>query len=301
MKILYTGADGQLGYEIKLATEKEGLSAIGITLNELDIAQAESVKRFVADSTPDLVINCAAYTAVDQAEKEAELAYAVNRDGAAHLAEACAVQNIPLIHISTDYVFDGAKQSAYLESDATAPANIYGKSKAAGEEKVSEILPRHIILRTSWLYGCYGNNFVKTMLRLGREREHIGVVDDQFGCPTHAADLAAATVTIANAIFKKDFSNWGIYHYCNQGIVSWYEFAKTIFEIARPNIPLKLKHLEALTTDQYPTPAARPIYSVLDVKKIGQVFGIDPPFYRSSLETMLSQLFAVSDSQSDLA
>jgi dTDP-4-dehydrorhamnose reductase len=290
MKILFTGANGQLGHEIKRAALKREISVEGLTRQKLDITQPDSIKAAILRCNPTIVINCAAYTAVDKAENEPELAFAVNQDGPAYLAKVCSDHDIALIHISTDYVYDGSKNSAYLESDSIAPINVYGKSKAAGESKIVLGLKKHIIIRTSWLYGCHGNNFVKTMLRLGREREQIGVVDDQFGCPTHAVDLAEVILTVASVISKGDFSGWGIYHFANRGIVSWYEFAKAIFEIAGKSIDLKLTQLNALTTDQYPTAAARPVYSVLSVKKIRQEFGIDPPFYLNSLKEMMSLL-----------
>jgi dTDP-4-dehydrorhamnose reductase len=290
MKILFCGANGQLGHEIKRAAFKREFSAEGLTRQELDITQPDSIKAAILRSNPTIIINCAAYTAVDKAESEPELAFAVNQEGPAHLAKVCSDHDIALIHISTDYVYDGTKNSAYLESDSVAPINVYGKSKAAGESKIVIGLKKHIIIRTSWLYGCHGNNFVKTMLRLGCERDQIGVVDDQFGCPTHAADLAEVALTVANDISRGNFSRWGIYHFASRGIVSWYEFAKSIFEIAGKSIDLKLTELTPLTTDQYPTAAVRPAYSVLGVKKIRQEFGIDPPFYLNSLKEMLSRL-----------
>lgn len=294
MNILYTGANGQLGRELKRAAQKRALSAVGLSRADLDITEPDAIQAAISSYDPTVIINCAAYTAVDRAESESELAFAVNRDGPAHLARTCAVNDIVLIHISTDYVFDGSKESAYLESDPVCPINLYGEGKAAGERMIAQNLIRHIIIRTSWLYGCHGNNFVKTMLRLGREREEIGVVDDQFGCPTHAADLAEAALTVVNTASKPDFSQWGIYHFADQGIVSWYEFAKAIFAYAQKHTNLKLTRLKALTTDQYPTTAARPQYSVLGITKISRQFGIDPPFYRNSLEKMLTRLFSNS-------
>ena len=295
MRILFTGANGQLGHEIKRAAQKKALLAVGLTRHELDITQPESIRAAISKINPAVIINCAAYTAVDQAESEPEPAFAVNQHGPAQLAKACSDHDIAFIHISTDYVFDGRKDSAYVENDPICPMGIYGQSKAAGETQIAQLIKKYIIIRTSWLYGCKGNNFVKTMLRLGRIKDRIGVVDDQFGTPTHACDLAEAILTVASNILKDDFSQWGIYHFANQGIVSWYEFAKNIFEIVSEKMELKLTKLDPLTTDQYPTTAVRPEYSVLSVKKISQQFGIDPPFYLESLKEMLARLLAKSD------
>jgi dTDP-4-dehydrorhamnose reductase len=294
MRILFTGANGQLGHEIKRAAIKKELWAVGLTHHELDITQPESINAVISKINPTVIINCAAYTAVDQAESEPEPAFAVNQHGPAQLAKACSDHNIAFIHISTDYVFDGRKDSAYVENDPICPIGIYGQSKAAGEAQIAQLIKKYIIIRTSWLYGCHGNNFVKTMIRLGRTKDRIGVVDDQFGSPTHAADLAEAVLTVACNILQDDFSQWGIYHFANQGIVSWYEFAKNIFEIISKKMELKLTKLDPLTTDQYPTVAVRPEYSVLSVKKISQQFGINPPFYLDSLKEMLARMLAES-------
>ena len=294
MKILYTGADGQLGHEIKRAAQKKALLAVGLTRHELDITQPESIRAAISKINPAVIINCAAYTAVDQAESEPEPAFAVNQHGPAQLAKACSDHDIAFIHISTDYVFDGRKDSAYVENDPICPMGIYGQSKAAGETQIAQLIKKYIIIRTSWLYGCHGNNFVKTMIRLGCTKDRIGVVDDQFGSPTHAADLAEAILIVVCNIFQYDFPPWGIYHFANQGIISWYEFAKNIFEIISKKMELKLTKLDPLTTDQYPTAAVRPKYSVLSVKKISRQFGINPPFYLDSLKEMLARLLAES-------
>lgn len=294
MKILYTGANGQLGREIEKAALNRDVPAVGFSHQELDITRPDEIKRAIAAIKPTLIVNCAAYTAVDKAESEPEQAFAINRDGPAHLADICSADDVALIHISTDYVFDGNKKSAYVESDPICPINVYGESKAAGESEIIRRTGNHIIIRTSWVYGCNGNNFVKTMLRLGRERDRIGVVDDQFGSPTYAADLAEAVLVVANAVSQGNFSHWGVYHFANQGVVSWYKFAQAIFEITEKSMELKLNRLAPLTTAQYPTAAKRPIYSVLNTQKISRQFAIDPPFYRSSLERMLNQLLTGS-------
>jgi dTDP-4-dehydrorhamnose reductase len=239
-----------------------------------------------------MVVNAAAYTAVDQAESESELAFAVNRDGPAFLASACAERKIPLIHISTDYVFDGEKEGPYLETDPLSPLGVYGKSKAAGEMEVRERLAQHLILRTAWLYGVQGGNFVKTMLRLGRERDVIQVVADQYGCPTYAADLSEAILKIAAQLIGGKKAAWGIYHYCGKGVTSWHGFAEAILNLAKEHIQLKVKRIEAITTAEYPTPAKRPANSTLDCSLFESRFGFAPRPWNESLTRMLYQIFS---------
>src|SRR4030042_1598554 len=217
MKLLITGSNGQLGWELCRQGKNRGLDLIPLDLPEFDITDKSAVFDPVHRSNAEIVINGAAYTAVDRAESEIDIAFAVNRDGPSYLASACAEFHIPLIHVSTDYVFDGSKKGAYLETDLAAPVGVYGKSKAEGEEKVRRNLKEHIIIRTSWLCGVHGNNFVKTMLRLAREKEELSVVDDQHGCPTFAADLAEAILTIVSLIEKGENISWGTYHYFGDG------------------------------------------------------------------------------------
>ncbi|MCG2757431.1 MAG: dTDP-4-dehydrorhamnose reductase, partial [Desulfobacteraceae bacterium] len=223
MKILVIGSKGQLGHELLIQGNNSGYEILPADLPDLDITDKTQVKHRLEKSQPSLVVNAAAYTNVDKAETEQNLAFAVNRDGPANLAEICALFKVPLIHISTDFVFDGKKSSPYIESDPASPLSIYGKSKQEGENEVRSRLKKHIILRTAWLYGVHGQNFVKTMLRLGKEKEVINVVADQFGSPTSATDLAAAVLQIISRIKYSGDINWGTYHYCGHGITTWHK------------------------------------------------------------------------------
>jgi dTDP-4-dehydrorhamnose reductase len=292
MRILLTGANGQVGWELSSRSGQQGFEVLALGRSDLDITDQVSVRRQVNRSGVSLVVNAAGYTAVDQAESEPELAFAVNRDGPAYLASACEKVGIPLVHISTDYVFDGQKQESYLVSDPVSPMGVYGKSKAAGEGAVREHLPEHVILRTSWIYGIRGDNFVKTMLRLGREREVVHVVADQYGCPTYAADLAEAILRIAAHVLEGRQVHWGTYHYCGQGVTSWHGFAEAIFNLARKYIPLKVKKTEAVTTAAYPTAAKRPANSVLDCSLFRSHFGFAPKPWNESLARMLDQVLS---------
>jgi dTDP-4-dehydrorhamnose reductase len=238
------------------------------------------------------VVNAAGYTAVDEAESEPELAFAVNRDGPAYLASACGKAGIPLVHISTDYVFDGQKKGAYLVTDPVSPLSVYGKSKAAGEVEVREHLREHLILRTGWLYGVYGHNFVKTMLRLGREREVVQVVADQYGCPTYAADLAETILRIAAQFLQGGRVHWGTYHYCGKGVTTWHGFAEEIFDIAREYVLLRVKRLEPISTAEYSTVAKRPANSVLDCSFFETHFGFSPEPWKESLSRMIHQVLS---------
>ena len=294
MKVLLTGAKGQLGWDLKQRALEQGFDINAANIEELDITQKEAVIKSVIQRDPSLVINAAAYTAVDRAESEPDLAMAVNRDGPSHLAGACAKAKIPLIHISTDYVFEGNKAEPYLESDPTAPQGVYGKSKEAGEKRIRDILPKHIIVRTAWLYGWHGPNFVKTMLGLGRKRSEIKVVNDQYGSPTFAQDLADAILVIATRIRARQRIAWGTYHFCGKGITSWYGFAKAIFDIAGQHESLAVKRIVPITTAQYPVPAKRPFNSALDCSLIMKTFGVKQPFWRQSLASMLSRLYVPS-------
>jgi len=231
MKLLIIGSKGQLGSELVIECKRNDFSFLALDLPEFNITDSPQVKKTLADFKPSIVINASAYTNVDMAETEPEIAYTVNSDGPANLAVSCDKNRIPIIHISTDYVFDGSKGQPYAESDPVSPLGIYGKSKEKGESKLRSTLKQHIILRTSWLYSAYGNNFVRTMLKLGKEKEIIKVVSDQYGCPTCAADLAEAVVDISKQITQNFKIAWGTYHYCGLGITTWHEFAKAIFEV----------------------------------------------------------------------
>jgi len=291
MKLLITGSNGQLGWELLRQGEERGFSIVPLDLPEFDITDQIAVTNVVDRSDPDVVINAAAYTAVDKAESDHALTFAVNREGPFYLAIACAEKGIPLIHVSTDYVFDGLKNGPYLETDPVSPVGIYGKSKAEGEAEVRRNLKEHIIVRTAWLYGVHGNNFVKTMLKLGKEREEIKVVADQYGCPTFAADLAGAILDITSRIKEDSNIPWGTYHYCGGGSTTWFGFASRIFEIAKGYESFKLEKVTPIKTAEYPTPAKRPANSVLDCSLLAKEFNLYPPLWDKSLETMLGCLF----------
>ncbi|MBW1910805.1 MAG: dTDP-4-dehydrorhamnose reductase [Deltaproteobacteria bacterium] len=292
MKILVIGANGQLGWELCRKGTEEGFDIIPLDLPDFDITKRSAVNKAVTQNGASLIINAAAYTAVDEAESEPELAFAVNRDGPAYLASSCAKAGIPLIHISTDYVFDGNKKGPYLEIDTVSPLGVYGKSKAAGEAEVRGHLPSHIILRTAWLYGVHGHNFVKTILGLGREKEVLRVVADQYGCPTFAADMAEAILIIAAKLRNGSNIPYGTYHYCGEGVTTWHGFAEKIIELARRYVPLEVKTLEPITTEEYPTPTKRPVNSVLDCSQIERHFGIHCRPWKESLARMIERLLS---------
>lgn len=294
MRVLVFGAAGQVGHEVCRAAWPASVELTALDRRTGDITRPAAVDGLIAQQRPDLVINLAAYTAVDRAESEPELAWAVNCAGAAHLAAACGDHGTALIHLSTDYVFDGTKPGPYREDDPVNPLGVYGHSKEAGERAVRAGAERHIILRTAWVYGAHGANFVKTMLRLGAERPILRVVADQRGCPTAASDIASALVEIARQI-EKGTASWGTFHFAGGGATSWHGFAEEIVEQAAKSElwPTHSKPtVEAITTDQYPTPARRPMNSVLDCRKIGEAFGITPTPWRTSLQTVLDEMVA---------
>ena len=287
MKILLAGGSGQLAQELQQVLLSSG-EVIAVDRTRVDLSQPESIRQAMAQIQPDLVVNAAAYTAVDKAENEPELASAVNGIAPGIFAEECEKLGASLIHFSTDYVFDGSRGSAYLETDITNPLGTYGKSKLAGEEAIRQAGNRHIIIRTAWVYGNGGKgNFVKTMLRLGKEREEIRVVADQIGSPTWTGDLAAATSQIIPQIKPEIF---GTYQYTNSGVCSWYDFAIAIFEeAAKLGFPLKVQRVIPITTAEYPTPAKRPAFSVLSTVKISALLGTYPPHWRQGLRQMLAR------------
>lgn len=272
MKILVTGAGGQVGRALAQARWPAHLQPQFATRSALDIADAALVEKAI-DETVRLVINAAAYTAVDKAEANPDSADTANRDGPANLARACAIRDIPLIHLSTDYVFDGAATGSYREDDPTGPTGAYGRSKLAGEQAVKSILPKHIILRTSWVFSDHPPNFLLTMLRLGTERPLLRIVADQFGGPTSARAIAAAVITIAQRVVEPDFADWGVYHFSGAPDTSWHGFAEAIFSAAGKT-GLIVPSLDAIATADYPTPARRPANSRLNCAKIEEVFGI---------------------------
>jgi dTDP-4-dehydrorhamnose reductase len=297
MRILLTGANGQVGWELSNRGGQRGFEVLALDRTDLDITDPVSVSEEVDRSGVSLVVNAAGYTAVDEAESKPELAFAANRDGPAYLASACGKAGIPLVHISTDYVFDGQKKGAYLETDPVSPLSIYGKSKAAGEVAVRRQLREHFILRTGWVYGVHGHNFVKTMLRLGRERDEVQVVTDQYGCPTYAADLAETILRIATQFLEGGQVHWGTYHYCGKGVTSWHGFAEEIFRLASGYESLKVKRVEPVSTSEYPTAAKRPTSSILDCSVLAKTFNIHPQPWAESLANMLEVLFSAEKSK----
>ena len=292
MRMLITGANGQLGRELVRQGHAFNMELQAFKQRELDITQPNQVNTIVAKASPSLVVNAAAYTNVDTAESEADLAFEVNKIAPGYLARCCADRNIALIHISSDYVFDGIKGKPYHETDPIAPLGIYGQSKARGEVAIRSVLKNHIILRASWLYSVYCQNFVKTMLDLGTEKKVIPVVADQFGSPTSAADLAEAVLTIAAKIGNTANLDWGTYHYCGNGITSWHGLAQEVLQLASPYVHLQNERLEAITTAEYPTPAKRPPYSALDCSRIKKYFGVDPKPWQQSLKRTIDRIFA---------
>jgi len=290
MRILVTGAKGQLGWEILRQAPDRSFDCIGIDVEEADLTDPDQVNQVVSAIRPQLLINTAAYTLVDRAQTEAEAAFAVNREAVAHLAAACAGNQIPLVHISTDFVFDGTQTVPYTENDTVAPLGVYGQSKAAGEAVVRDILDQHLIIRTAWLYGNHGHNFVKTILRLGQKNQEVRVVSDQVGCPTYAADLAAALLTLSERLSPSTATPWGTYHLCGTGEVSWYGFARHILQAAHQLDLVPAVTVTPLATSEYPTPAPRPPYSALACSKIETKFGIVCPPWQDSVEKMLQRL-----------
>ena len=290
MRILITGAQGQLGRELTEQSQLRGCCVQAPSEDDLDITNLEKVDRIIACHPPDLVINTAAYTQVDKAESEETLAFEVNKTGCVNLARICAKNQIPLVQISTDYVFNGQKGTPYLETDPISPLGVYGRSKAAGEIEIRKHLKEHIILRTSWLYGIYGQNFVKTMLNLATSKPNIRVVSDQYGSPTNAADLSRAILTISDRLHSGFDIAWGTYHYCGRGVISWHTFAEKIMDLAQLHEGIRTARVEPVATADYPTRALRPVYSALDCGRISKHFGIKPQPWQKSLETTIRKL-----------
>jgi len=299
MRVAVIGSLGMLGQDLIPRLEKAGFEAIGLDLlgsgsSRLDITQPEAVLSLLKTLSPELVINCAAYTAVDRAESEPEAAMAVNRDGAAHLADSCGVLGIPLVHLSTDYVFDGRLDRPYREDDPAQPLNVYGLSKWQGEEAVRARLPAHLIVRTSWLYGVHGHNFVKTILRKAMAGEELRVVTDQFGSPTWTGDLADALVIMAQRVQREGPAvNWGTYHFCGGGYTTWHGFAQAIVDEAHGLGKVGAIRVSPVSTTEYRGPARRPPWSVLDCHQAAAVFNLTPRPWRQGLRDMLGELFRI--------
>lgn len=287
MKLLITGAYGQLGSELK-ALEKQfpDFGFLFTDVDSLDITNAAEVDTFFKINNPDYVVNCAAYTAVDKAEKEPEMAEKINAKAPVILARASKRQNAKLIHISTDYVFSGLENRPYSEADKVSPQGVYGETKLQGEIDCIKENSATIVIRTSWLYSSFGNNFVKTMLRLGAERDSLNVVFDQVGTPTYAADLAKTILSIIQLTEKNEAGFVpGIYHFSNEGVCSWYDFAKTIFEIAGIQCSVR-----PVLSEEFPTAANRPHFSVLNKSKIKDTFGIEIPYWKDSLQRCIETI-----------
>ncbi len=286
-KIIVTGANGQVGKEIRMiAAMQSSFNFLFLSKEDLPIHQFELVRHYFESEKPSFCINCAAYTAVDKAEQEKELALLVNAESVGVLASACKMFGTKFIHISTDYVFDGTATQPYKESDTTSPVNFYGATKFKGEALCFENNPDAIIIRTSWVYSAFGNNFVKTMIRLMREKESINVVSDQVGSPTYAADLSNAIFQIIQSS-ESGSVEWkpGIYHYSNEGVISWYDFAVAIKELTGGNCVVN-----AIPTTAYPTPAKRPAWSVFDKEKIKSAYKVVIPQWKDSLKICIAQL-----------
>ncbi|RDH81214.1 MAG: dTDP-4-dehydrorhamnose reductase [endosymbiont of Galathealinum brachiosum] len=285
-RILVTGANGQLGQSIaKLVSANKDLDFTFVTQKELEFDPLENIDVFFQGKVFDVVVNCAAYTAVDKAETEYELANLVNHLAVKRIAEICKTKDINLIHISTDYVFNGRNFQPYIEADATDPLNVYGKTKLAGEQVLQEINPKGIIIRTSWVYSEFDKNFVNTMLRLGKEKNQINIVSDQVGTPTYARDLAEAILNvIQHSKFEDQTVISNIYHYSNEGVASWYDFTKAIFEFEQINC-----NVLPIETKKYLTPAKRPLYSLMSKIKIKDIFDIEIPYWKDALERCLKQ------------
>ncbi|MCI5664097.1 MAG: dTDP-4-dehydrorhamnose reductase [Mediterranea sp.] len=284
MKILVTGANGQLGNEMRaLAAEGSSHTYLFTDVQELDICDEQAVCSFVRENAVEVIVNCAAYTAVDKAEDNPELCDRLNHLAPGYLAAAAEACGAALVQVSTDYVFDGTGHLPYTEEMTPCPNSVYGRTKLAGEEEAMRCCSRTMIVRTAWLYSTFGNNFVKTMLRLGRERDHLGVVFDQIGTPTYARDLARAIQTAINQGVVP-----GIYHFSNEGVCSWYDFTVAIHRLAG----ISTCHVSPLHTDEYPAKAPRPAYSVLDKTKIKRTYGIVIPHWEESLQECVEKLTA---------
>lgn len=282
MNILITGCNGQLGNEMQLLEASHPQHTYFNTdVAELDITNQDAIEAFVNDNQIDGIVNCAAYTAVDKAEENEELCTKLNAEAPAYLAAAIGKRGGWMIQISTDYVFDGTQHTPYTEEADTCPNSVYGKTKLVGELNVQKFCEQSMIIRTAWLYSTFGNNFVKTMIRLGKEKPELGVIFDQIGTPTYARDLAVAIfAAIEQGIVP------GVYHFSNEGVISWYDFTKAIHRIAG----ITTCHVRPLHTSEYPTPAKRPHYSVLDKTKIKQTYNIEVPYWEESLADCIAKL-----------
>jgi dTDP-4-dehydrorhamnose reductase len=290
VRVLVLGATGQIGRALVEAANKRGWRTAGPSHAEVNICDARAVSEAVRRHAPAAIVNAAGYTAVDQAESEPDRAFRANRDGPGILAVAAAAADVPFLHLSTDYVFDGQANTPYTETDAVGPKGVYAKSKEEGERAIRSAAPRHLILRTAWIYSPFGTNFLRTMLRLASEQAEISVVDDQMGCPTSARDVADAIITVLTAARARGFDAWGTYHCVGADAVTWYGFAEAIFAGAE-RFGVAPPTLYRAATADHPRPAPRPCYSVLSTAKLERIFGIQPRPLRDSLTECLTRLF----------
>jgi dTDP-4-dehydrorhamnose reductase len=297
-KLLLTGINGQVGNALQVSLAGQ-FEVIGLTRAQLDLTRPDEIRRVISELKPEIIINPAAYTAVDQAESEQELAYAINATAPQIFAEEAMKLKAVLIHFSTDYVYDGNKPTPYTELDEVNPLSIYGKSKLAGEDAIRKVGLPHLILRTSWVYSDYGKNFLKTILRLGAERDNLRIVSDQYGAPTSAYSIATGVVQLLNAWDTSDPDHTGVYHFTNQGSASWYEFACQIvkeYEVLSSQngltkLKIKLENIAPISTSEYPTPAVRPINSRLDNTKLNDTFNVSLPLWQDALKVVMTHLF----------
>lgn len=288
--ILVLGAKGQVAHAFAYHEKIGNNPIVCVGRPQIDLTILSTLQDYISALRPCFVINTAAYTAVEQAEKKRAIAFALNREGAGNVARVCCENQIPLIHLSTDYVFDGSMKTPYRETDPIAPLNIYGASKAAGEDAVRQNWPCHLIIRTSWIYSLYGHNFLNTMLRLGKEREEISIVDDQCGTPTWAGDLVTGIAHIvARILDNSSCVSWGTYHFANRGQTTWFGFALEIFRLLHQK-GIKSPVLKSIQTSEFPSEVQRPKYSVLDTTKIEQAFGVSMPNWQVSLGKCLASL-----------
>lgn len=282
MNVLVLGASGQLGQCIKKVAEERGIAGLDFPDEGAgNILDREGLRVLFAEKKPDFVINCAAFTAVDKAEDDVDLCRRINKDGAQYVAAVCAEFGATMVHVSTDFIFKGDVLKLLKEDDAAEPVSIYGLTKLEGEQAIRDTVDAHFIVRTSWLYSEFANNFVKTMLKLGADREVLNVIADQIGTPTYAIDLAGAILDI----IASGSTSYGVYHYSNEGAISWFDFARTIFDISKTVVKVN-----PIGTDQYPTRAERPKFSVMDKTKIKETFGMAIPYWRDSLVVCLDRI-----------
>lgn len=291
MKLLVLGANGQIGRALK------GIhpTAVFLDRKDADFSNPDSLEQALEQHTPDIVINAAAYTHVDNAEAEESLAYSINAEAPAVIAIYCASRDIPFVHFSTDYVFDGSGENPWREDDSVSPLSAYGRTKLAGEDKIKQVGGRYLVFRTSWLYDATGKNFLNTMLRLGAEREELKIVSDQIGAPTYVPTLAKTTLKALSHALRKEAFPSGVYHLCHAGNTSWYGFANAIFEQAKSQGEvLKVKRTHPIASEQYPTPAKRPKNSRLDCNKAYQVLGVEMPPWQNGLDECMKEKYASS-------